>query len=293
MQKRGFVAISLAAVPRKAYRNILGMAWKIEGILERLGIWRDHTLGVALSGGGAKGFAHIGVFKAFEQFGIRPDILAGVSAGSIAAVLYAAGLTPGEIVECFAQASSFDDFTEWAIPKQGFMKLDRFGRLLESWLPVKNLEELKIPTVVCATDFDNAKSVGWGKGEIIPRVLASCSIPIIFNPMKIKGVNYVDGGVLRNLPAWAIRDYCTELYGVNCNPIKRTVGGRPSVIDVAYRSFQLMMKANVPQDLRLCDHVINIENVSHIRTFNLKGLHEGVAVGYETACRQIEKILQA
>lgn len=64
------------------------MAWKIEGILDRLGLKRDRTLGLALSGGGAKGFAHIGVFKAFEQFGLHPDILSGVSAGSIAAALY-------------------------------------------------------------------------------------------------------------------------------------------------------------------------------------------------------------
>ena len=267
------------------------MAWKIEGILDRLGLKRDRTLGLALSGGGAKGFAHIGVFKAFEQFGLHPDILSGVSAGSIAAALYGAGLTPEDIIECFTEASSLDDFTEWSIPKYGFMKLDRFGKLLERWLPVRNLEDMKIPTVICATDFDHAKSVGWGKGEIVPRVLASCCIPIIFNPIKINGVNYVDGGVFRNLPAWAIREYCTDLYGINCNPMKRATQGRPSIIDIAYRSFQLMMKANVPQDIRLCDHVIEIENMSTVKTFDLKGLHKGVAIGYDTTCRALEKIL--
>jgi len=266
------------------------MAWKIEGILEHFGIKRDRTLGLALSGGGAKGFAHIGVFKAFERFGLRPDILSGVSAGSIAAVLYGSGLTPDEIMECFAEVTGFDDFTEWSLPKRGFMKLDRFGKLLEEWLPVKNLEDMKIPTVICATDFDHARSVGWGKGEIVPRVLASCSIPIIFNPVRINGINYVDGGVLRNLPAWAIRDYCSDLYGINCNPIRRTVKSNASIIDIAYRSFQLMMKANVPQDIRLCDHLIEIENLNSIRTFDIKGMHRGVTIGYDTACLVLEKI---
>lgn len=266
------------------------MAWKIEGILERLGLRSDNTVGLALSGGGAKGFSHIGVFKAFERFGIRPDILSGVSAGSIAAVLYGSGLSPDDIIECFTEASSFGDFTEWSLPKEGFMRLDRFGKLLEGWLPVKHLEEMKIPTVICATDIDNARSVGWGKGEIVPRVLASCSIPIVFRPVKINGVNYVDGGVLRNLPAWAIRDYCHTLYGSNCSPMRRKPMNRASIIDIAYRTFNLMMKSNTPQDIRMCDHIIEIENLSNVRTFDLKSLRRGVASGYDEACRVLEKL---
>lgn len=266
------------------------MAWNIEGILERLGLRRGPAVGMALSGGGAKGFSHIGVFKAFEQFDMRPDIISGVSAGSIAAVMYGAGLKPDEIAECFAEASGMGDFTEWSIPKHGFFRLDRFGKMLESWLPVKNLEELKIPTVVCATDFDHAKSVGWAKGEIVPRVVASCSIPIVFNPVKINGTRYVDGGVLRNLPAWAIRDYCSDLFGINCNPLKRSYPAKASLIEIAYRSFHMMLKSNTLQDLRLCDHVIEIENVSNVKTFDLKSMRHVITLGYDSACRTLEAI---
>lgn len=266
------------------------MVWKIDGLLERLGI-RDKTVGIAFSGGGAKGFAHIGVLKAFEHFGIRPDVISGVSAGAIAASLYGAGLSPDDIIKCFSDASSFGDFTEWAIPKQGFMRLNRFGKLLESWLPVKYLEDMKIPTVICATDFDNAKSVGWGKGEIVPRVIASCSIPIIFHPVKIKGVNYVDGGVLRNLPAWAIRDYCSTLYGSNCSPFQKNQEAYTgSIIDITYRTYHLMSKSNTPQDIRLCDHVINIDRVLGVKTFDLKSLRHGVQAGYDAACRVLESV---
>ena len=268
------------------------MVWKIEGILERLGIRREETVGIALSGGGAKGFAHIGVFKAFEQFGITPDIISGVSAGSIAAALYGSGLSTDDIIRCFEEASSFNDFTEWTVPKQGFFRLTRFGKLLESWLPVKNLEDMKIPTVICATDFDHAKSVGWCKGEIIPRVIASCSIPIVFHPVKINGTNYVDGGVLRNLPAWAIRDYCTTLYGSNCSPMQTAHNHSGSIIDVATRTVHLMSKANTPQDIRLCDHVISINRVHGVGTFDLKALRHGVASGYDAACLVLEKVLK-
>lgn len=265
------------------------MIWKIDGILETLGLSKAKTTGVAFSGGGAKGFAHIGVIKALEEFGYAPGIISGVSAGSIAAALYGAGLSPDDMIECFEEADSFGDFTEWALPKNGFLKLTRFGRLLESWLPVKYLEEMKIPTVICATDLDRGKSVGWGKGEIVPRVLASCSIPIVFNPVVINGVRYVDGGVLRNLPAWAIRKFCTTLIGSNCSPMKQEGGRSGSVIDIADRTFHLMMKANIPQDLRLCDIVVTIPSMHSVKTFDLKSLRHGVSQGYEAACRALEK----
>lgn len=265
------------------------MALKIDSLLQRIGLQRDTTIGLALSGGGAKGFSHIGVLMALERFGVHPDIMSGVSAGSIASVLYGAGLRPNDIIKCFTDASKFADFTEWAIPKEGFLKLDRFGRLLEEWLPVKYLEELKIPTIVCATDLDHGKSVGWSKGEIVPRVIASCSVPIVFNPKKINGVQYVDGGVLRNLPAWAIRPYCKTLYGINCSPLKPAPLGSKTLIDIAYRSYHLMNKANVAQDLRLCDHVIQVKDVSHVSIFDLTALQKCVMAGYEAAMKVLDK----
>ena len=264
------------------------MALKIDSLLERIGIVRDTSVGLALSGGGAKGFSHIGVLMAFDRCGIKPDIISGVSAGAIAGVLYAAGLKPTDIIRCFTEADKFGDFTEWAIPKEGFLKLDRFGRLLEVWLPVKRLEELSIPTVVCATDIDHGKSVGWSKGEIVPRVLASCSIPIIFNPRRLNGVNYVDGGVLRNLPAWAIRGYCKTLYGCNCSPLRTSFTPKKGILDIALRSYHLMLKANLAQDIRLCDKLIQVNELSAVSTFDLSALQRGVTAGYDAAMRVLE-----
>ncbi|MBD5203271.1 MAG: patatin-like phospholipase family protein [Bacteroidales bacterium] len=268
------------------------MPFKIDGILERIGFARENNIGIALSGGGAKGFSHIGVLKALSEFDMRPNIVSGVSAGSIAAVLYASGLSTEDIISCFADGKKFQDFTEWAIPKEGFMKLKRFSRLLESWLPVKRLEELNIPTVVCATDFDHGKSIGWSKGEIVPRVIASCSIPIVFTPVTINGVHYVDGGVLRNLPAWAIREYCTTLIASNCSPLNRGYSYRDSLLDIAMRSYHLMSKANMLQDIRLCDIVISPPALSAVGTFDLSSLRKAVTLGYDTACRVLEAHLK-
>lgn len=266
------------------------MDLNIDNLLQRIRIRTDRTKGLALSGGGAKGFSHIGVLMAFDRSGIKPDILSGVSAGAIASVLYGAGLSPNDMIKCFTDASKITDFTEWAIPKEGFLKLDRFGRLLEEWLPVKRLEELNIPTVICATDLDHGKSVGWSKGEIVPRVLASCSIPIVFNPQKINGINYVDGGVLRNLPAWAIRGYCKTLFGCNCSPLRHNFTGKKNLMDIALRSYHLMLKANIAQDLRLCDYVIQLNELSTVSTFELSSLKKGVMAGYDAAMKVLENI---
>lgn len=265
------------------------MIFKIEGLLERLGLVDKPRIGLALSGGGAKGFSHIGVLMAFESFGIKPEILSGVSAGSIAATLYGAGLSPKDIMECFAETSKFGDFSEWSLLRGGLFRLSKFGQLLESWLPVKNLEDMKIPTVVCATDLDKGKSIGWSKGEIIPRVIASCSIPIIFQPVEINGVHYVDGGVLRNLPAWSIRKFCKTLYGVNCAPLQAGYRFKNSVFDIALRTYRLMSKANTLQDLNLCDHIITIPQRANFGTFELSVMREVVKNGYDTACRVLEK----
>ena len=262
---------------------------KLDGLLEKLGWTIDSSVGVAFSGGGVKGFAHIGILMAFERFGLKPDIMSGVSAGSIAAVLYASGLGPKDIIKCFTDSSKLGDFTEFALPKESFMKLDKFGKLLDSWLPVKYLEDLKIPTVVCATDLDQGKSVGWSKGEIVPRVMASCSIPVIFKPIRIGNSRYVDGGVLRNLPAWAIRSYCKTLYGCNCSPARKLKDPKANITDIAYRTFHLMMKSNIPQDLKLCDHIIEVPNMTG--TFDMSYLLKGVNAGYEAASKTLEKIL--
>lgn len=269
------------------------MIWKIEGLLEKIG-FVSNSVGLALSGGGARGFSHIGVFKAFEEFGVVPSILSGVSAGSIAAAMYGSGMSPKEMAECFIDFNKINDFISWRLPGNSLMKLDKFGKLLESWLPVRNLEDMKIPTIVCATDFEHGKSVGWSKGEIVPRVLASCSIPIIFEPVKIKETYYVDGGVLRNLPAWAIRNYCKTLYGINCSPLSRVWKNpdKQNLIDVTLRSYQMMTKANTLQDINICDHVIHLRGAHAIGTFDVSKMQKTITLGYDTACRVLEKNLR-
>ena len=170
-----------------------------------------YNIGYALSGGFIKGFAHLGIMQALHEHGIRPEILSGVSAGALAAVFYADGKEPYHIVELF-EHHSFKELTTFSINKQGLLKLDSFIDFLNSNLESKTIEELKIPTIITATDLDHGRIVSFKKGKIAERLAASCCMPILFAPIRINNTYYVDGGILMNLPVSPIRKECEKVW---------------------------------------------------------------------------------
>lgn len=241
---------------------------------------RPFNIGVALSGGGARGFAHLGALQALEETGFKPDLLAGVSAGAVVAVMYAAGRSPEEIIDRFASAK-FSSFTRLSIGRAGLFDLSRFKKfVLDAVAPYKNLEDLPIPAYIGATDFDHGRSVAFNSGRIGERVIASCSIPIVFPPVRIDGTAYVDGGVLRNLPAWMIRPLCKRLIGVNCSPLVREKYNSRSLHDVALRTYNLMAKANQAADMEMCDLTVVMPDIAHYKVFNLKNVRSVFISGF-------------
>ncbi|MBD5345586.1 MAG: patatin-like phospholipase family protein [Bacteroides sp.] len=245
-----------------------------------------HRIGIALSGGGARGFAHAGALMALEQAGIRPDIIAGVSAGSVVAAMYASGLHPRSILEVF-NGAKFNDLAGLSMPHGGFFSLDRFRGLLKETIPVKNLEDMPIPTVVGVTNFDTGKPEAFRSGPVNDIVAASCSIPIVFQPAVINGMKYVDGGLLHNLPAWAIREQCKILIGINCSPIRSRNISRNNLLDTALRSYDLVAKSNAVQDMKLCDLVISFDDIADYKVFDLSGTEGVFSSGYEAALKAI------
>lgn len=240
---------------------------------------RPYRLGIAFTGGGARGFAHAGALAAIEEAGLRPDILAGVSAGSIVATFYAAGVSPARFMEIFSK-KNFRDFVNLRPRSGAIFDTTPFKEFIEEHIaPYRNLEDLPVPVYLGATDFDHGVPVEFHAGPIAERVVASCSIPIVFRPVEIDGVNYVDGGVLRNHPAWIIRDKCSTLIGINVSPLNNHV--RPgSFFATVMRTYNLMAKANQADDMRLCD--INVEpmEIAHYSTFDLRYINNVYMSGY-------------
>ena len=253
---------------------------------------KPYRLGIALSGGGARGFAHIGALKAIEEAGLKPDVIAGVSAGAIAGVLYASGKPLDDILPLFSDLK-FSDFCKLSIRDGGgLFNLSGLKKFIVKQTGVENLEDLPIPTYLGATDFDNGQAAEFHEGPIGDRVIASCSIPIVFQPVRINGVNYVDGGVLRNLPAWIIRDKCEKLIGINCSPLTN-YRYKKSIYDVALRSYNLMAKSNQAVDMDMCDLVIKTPDIAAYQVFNLKDIRKVYLSGYSAAHKAVKEWLKS
>lgn len=249
---------------------------------------KPYRIGVALSGGGARGFAHVGALKALEEAGMKPDVIAGVSAGSVVAALYASGMPLDDIIPLFDE-TKFTDFCKFKFREGGgLFSLERFGKFIVESTGVERIEDLKIPTYIGATDFDRGKPAVFDHGPLGQCVMASCCIPIVFCPVLIDGVTYVDGGVLRNLPAWTIRDKCDILVGINCSPLTPYTH-KSSTFDVALRTYNLMAKTNQNADMKMCDLVIKTPAVAKYQVFNLKDIKKVYLSGYASAHRVIRE----
>ena len=138
-----------------------------------------YHIGFALSGGFIRGIAHLGMLQALFEHNIRPDILSGTSAGAIVSVFIADGKQPFEIMEMFSDRS-FTELAKIRFGKDSLFQMDYFIDFMRSNLRTRNLEDLEIPVVVTATDFDHGQCVHFTRGEIARRVAASCCIPVLF-----------------------------------------------------------------------------------------------------------------
>lgn len=242
-----------------------------------------YRLGVALSGGGARGFSHIGALSAMNDMGIYPDIVSGVSAGAIAAVLYGSGMSAFQVVSAFKRIK-LSDICGLSIPREGFLKFDGFKEFLYDTIPYRRIEELPIKTVIGVTDFDSGEKVMFESGPIDEIVAASCSIPVVFRPVIMNGRRMVDGGVVRNLPAWTIRERCKYLIGVNCSPITHS-SSSTGILSTALRTYELMAKNNVWLDAAMCDFVISMKAIAGIKEFDLNNFERMITYGYNRTVR--------
>ena len=246
-----------------------------------------HKIGFAFSGGGARGFAHLGVCEAFMEYGIVPEIISGVSAGSLVGGFIADGYKPKEALEVF-KGISFKEFTGLGIPHQGISKTTKLRAFLKEHLKARTFEELRIPLHVLATDFDEGKSTEFSNGLLIAPLAASCSLPVVFSPTVINKVRYVDGGVFKNLPVSTIRDKCEFVVGVNINP-KSLQKTSENIFKTIERCIHFMLDATTVNDEPLCDILIKPDELNEYSLFDVKYSAEIFEVGYIAAVDAIKK----
>ena len=235
-------------------------------------------IGIALSGGGVKGFAHLGVLQALSEKGIEADVLAGVSAGAIVGSFIAAGKKPAEVMELINE-NDFFDFAKLSIPDRGIFTLDNMTENLEKSLGAETFEELKIPFYVGAANIEKARMEYFSSGELVKIIQASSSIPVLFSPVEINGDLYVDGGLFENLPVNPLVNQCDILIAVNVMPVDLEEKIE-SITDIAVRTFQLKTAVNAAELREKADIYIEPAGVEKYNILNTKYSRELYELGY-------------
>ena len=246
-----------------------------------------YHIGVAFSGGGAKAAAHCGALQALHEFGIRPDVVSGTSAGALVATLYSSGFSPTKMIEMFQGMNFFKDIVTPSVPKGGLFDSRPLVELLRKNLPYTRLEELPVPTFLVASDLEHGVPKVFAKGEIAPRVVASCYIPVIFQPMSINGIHYVDGGAFQNLPVSAIRQKCEKVIALSLNHLEEDKY-KDNLVSVAYRSFLMMMVSNVAGDSAQADTFIELDTYG-CTAYDMSRIEELFFRGYDSAVKALEE----
>ena len=173
---------------------------------------RPPRIGLALGGGAARGFAHIGVIQVLEEQGLRPDLVAGTSAGSLVAVLYASGMKPAEL-ERAALAMDEATIADWTLPllSRGMLRGQALARYVNQQVGSKQLQDLPLPVGVVATDLQSGDGIVFRRGDVGTAVRASSAVPGVFQPVAIGKYHYVDGGIVSPVPVDAARALGADL----------------------------------------------------------------------------------
>ncbi|NQW71085.1 MAG: patatin-like phospholipase family protein [Betaproteobacteria bacterium] len=231
------------------------------GSLSSCGIFspRKPVIGLVLGAGAARGFAHVGVIKALESQGIRPDLVVGSSAGSVIAALLAAGATGNEINRL---ALNLDEATiaDWGLPFVGrfggLIKGDALQNMVNREVQNKTIEQMGIPLGIVATDLQSGKGILFRSGNTGLAVRASCSVPGVFQPAVISGKEYVDGGLVAPVPvSYARQMGATLVIAVNISsePVHQDASG---TLGVLQQTISIMQRSINQYELKNADIVI-------------------------------------
>lgn len=216
---------------------------------------RAPRIGLALGGGAARGFAHIGVLQVLEERGIRPDLVVGTSAGSVVATLYAAGHTPTELGR-MAMTLNESQITDWVFPGRSVLKGEALARFVRDLVNNRPIESMKLPLGIVAADLQSGEPILFRRGDPGMAVRASSAVPAIFEPVRIGGREYIDGGAVSPVPVRFARQMGAEV--VIAVDISAIPEGQPTrrATDILLQTFSIMGKSLGQYETREADVVI-------------------------------------
>lgn len=214
-------------------------------------------VGLALGGGAARGFAHVGVIQVLEEAGIRPSLVSGTSAGSLVAAIYASGKN-GTQLQKIAESMDESSIADWTLPlfSRGMLRGDALARYVNTQVGSKPIEEMQIPLGVVATDLNSGVEMLFQRGDTGTAVRASSAVPAVFQPVKINGHEYVDGGLASPVPVRAARKMGAEVViavDISSAPEGNAANGS---LEILLQTFAIMGKSINTFELKDADVVV-------------------------------------
>jgi NTE family protein len=250
------------------------------------------VIGLALGGGAARGFAHIGVIKALESQGIFPNLVVGTSAGSVIAALYASGYRGTELQKI---ALSLDEaaITDWALPFSGrfggMIKGDALQTMINRLVKNQVIENMPMPLGIVGTDLQTGNGVLFQRGDTGQAVRASCSIPGVFQPTIIQGREYVDGGLVSPVPVRYAKQMGADIViavNISTEPSSQDSSGS---LGILLHTTSIMGKSINTFELDLAQIVIQPE-LKGMRGTDFKSRNAAILAGEESVMKQISQI---
>lgn len=238
-------------------------------------------IALVLGGGAAKGFAHIGVIKVLEAQSIKADIVAGTSVGSLVAALHGSGLDGFEL-QRLALEMKESMVSDWSLPDRGFFRGEALQDYINRAVHNKTIEQLTRKVAIVATDLRSGHEVVFERGDTGLAVRASSSVPGVFQPARIGGREYVDGGLVSPVPVKVARRLGADL--VIAVDISTRPGDRPvrDTVDMLLRTFVIMGNALADIELRDADVVIRPET-SGLSVTDFESRHLAILEGERAA----------
>ncbi|MBZ0207662.1 MAG: patatin-like phospholipase family protein [Flavobacteriales bacterium] len=237
-----------------------------------------------LSGGGIRGAAHLGVLRAFREAGIVPSAISGTSAGALVGALIADGRSTEEASEMVRQ-----ELKGSRLIRRPSLVSRRIANFLRRSLRHRTFEELPIPLHVSATDLENGGQRIFSTGELLPALMASCAIPLIFPPVKVNGIFHVDGGMSNNLPVEPFLKEKDRVIAVHVNPLPVFVPGKRSVMRTMDRIWHLNFREMVMRSAQGCHLFVEPPELSRFNMFELGKMEVIERIGHAWTRTLLEK----
>jgi NTE family protein len=250
-------------------------------------------VGLALGGGFARGYAHLGVLRVFEEHKIPISCISGTSVGSILGAAYASGAPLSRIIEKCREIR-FRDFARWRVSRFGLASNDRLGALVQRFFDSRQFEELEIPAAIVATDLGSGDPVVFRQGNLADAIRASCAFPGLFEPVQIGTRHLADGGLVAPVPTRAARELGAEIVVGVCVGMQDGQRGAPTnIFQVVSRAVSAAQKHQMEGWERHADLVLR-PSVQSLSWDDFERIDEAVAAGAaaaESALPKIKKLL--